>query len=105
MQHMAIAVTFKELAQGLTRDAVLIGTVYDNLVLFAQRLQRLPEGGEMEGTGNMLGLVGSLTQRHHQAEVLLAIQHLLQLLVSDRSHMDCLSSASRSHRPSVAPAS
>src|SRR5215469_11522538 len=59
----------------------------------------------MEGTRDMLGLVGPLTQRHHQVEVVLAVQHLLQLLVTDRSHLALLSSASLSQWASVAPAS
>jgi len=53
----------------------------------------------------MLGLVGPLTQSHHQAEGVLAVQLLLQLLVTDRSHAALLSSASRSHCANVAPAS
>ena len=41
MQDMHIAVALQELAEGCTGDAVLIRTVYDNLVLFVERLQRL----------------------------------------------------------------
>src|SRR5258707_3669200 len=95
----------KDLAGGLTGDAVGIGTIHNNLVLFVERMQRLPHRGEMDGTRDMLGLVGPLSQRHHQAEVVLAVQLLLQLLVTDRSHLTLLSSASRYHCPNVAPAS
>src|SRR5690348_12653330 len=105
MQDMRIALALQELAEGCTGDTVLIRTVDDNLVLFVERLQRLTEGGEMERTRDMLGLVGPLTQRHHQAEVVLAIQHLLQLLVTDRSHTALLSSASLSQWARLAPAS
>src|SRR6266702_8290872 len=58
MQDMHIAVALQELAESCTGDAVLIRTVYDNLVLFVERLQRLTGGGEMEGTRDMLGQVG-----------------------------------------------
>src|SRR5258708_8940367 len=58
MQDMHRAVALQELAEGCTGDAVLIRTVYDNLVLFVERLQRLTGGGEMEGTRDMLGQVG-----------------------------------------------
>src|SRR5260370_36877230 len=58
MQDMHIAVALQELAEGCTGDAVLIRTVYDNLVLFVERLQRLTGGGEMEETRDMLGQVG-----------------------------------------------
>src|SRR5215468_1888547 len=57
-QDMHIAVALQELAEGCTGYAVLIRTVYDNLVLFVERLQRLTGGGEMEGTRDMLGQVG-----------------------------------------------
>src|SRR5439155_15910172 len=59
----------------------------------------------MKGTGNMFRLVGPLTKSHPQAEGVLAVQLLLQLLVTDRSHLILLSSASRSHCASRAPAS
>ena len=61
MQHMGLAVALQELAEGFTREAVLIGTVHHDLVLFLERLQRLPRSGEMHGTGNMLRLVLPLT--------------------------------------------
>src|SRR3989440_9217264 len=102
---MRIAVALQELAKGFTRDAILIGTVHHYLVLFVERMQRLLHRGEMNGTGNMLRLVGPLTQGHHQAEGVLAVQLLLQLLVTDGSHIALLSRASRSHCESRAPAS
>src|SRR6266567_345090 len=87
---MGIAVPLQELAERCTRDAGLVGTVHDDLVLFVERLKGLPCGGEMNRTGNMLRLVGPLCQRHHQAEVFLALQLLLQLLVTDCSQTGCL---------------
>src|ERR1700680_1537677 len=101
---MRIAVALKELAESSTRDAVLIGTVHHDLVLRIERMQRLPHRGEMYGTRYMLCLVGPLTEGHHQAEIILAVQFLLQLLVTNGSHCAFLSSASRSHRASRAPA-
>src|SRR6266446_5728724 len=86
MHHVGIAVTLQELAEGFTRDAAFVGTVHDDLVLSVERLQRLPRGGEVDGTGNMLRLVRPLCQRHHQAEVFLAVQFLLQLFAIDRFH-------------------
>jgi hypothetical protein len=59
----------------------------------------------MDGTGNMPGLESSLSQGFHQAEVVLAVQLLLQLLVIEGSHIVLLSRDSRSHCASVAPAS
>src|SRR5437588_643632 len=102
---MGIAVALQELAQGCAGDTVRIGTVHDDLVFFVERMQRLPHRGEMNGTRNMLRLIGPLTQCHNQAEVGLAVQLLLQLLVTDGSHPAFLSSASRSQRESRAPAS
>src|SRR5260221_1239770 len=86
MHDMGIAVTLQELAEGFTRDAAFVGTVHDDLVLSVERLQRLPRGGEVDGTGNMLRLVRPLCQRHHQAEVFLAVQFLLQLFAIERFH-------------------
>src|SRR5438874_12694327 len=102
---MRIAVALQELAEGCARDAARIGTVHHDLVLCVERMPRIPHRGEMKGTGNMLRLVGPLTQSHHQAEGVLAVQLLLQLLVTDHSHLILLSSASRSHCASRAPAS
>src|SRR5437764_10583098 len=86
MQHVGIAVALQELAQGSTRDTGLVGTVHHNLVLFVKRGECLPHSGEVDGTRNALGLEGPLTQSHHQAEVLLAVQLLLQFLAANCSH-------------------
>src|SRR2546423_12886038 len=86
MQHVGIAVAFQELAEGPTRDTDLVGTVHHNLVFFVKRGERLPHSGEVDGTRNALGLVRPLTQSHHQAEVLLAVQLLLQFLAANCSH-------------------
>ena len=40
MQDMGIAVALQQLAERCTGDAILIGTVHHDLVLFVERLQR-----------------------------------------------------------------
>src|SRR5215831_679612 len=102
---MGIPVALQQLAEGFARDTARIRAVHDDLVLFVKRLQRILHCGEMNGTRNMLRLIGPLSESHHQTEVVLAVQLLLQLLVTDCSHRSLLSSASRSHCASVAPTS
>src|SRR5712692_714315 len=101
MQDMHRAVALQELAEGCTGDAVLIRTVYDNLVLIVERLQRLTGGGEMDGTRDMLGQVGPT----HSVPSPGGSRPGGPLLVTDRSHPALLSSASLSQWASVAPAS
>src|SRR6266516_3280529 len=98
---MGIAIALQKLAEGCARDTARIGTVHDDLVLCVERMQRITHRGEMNGTRNMLRLVGPLTESHHQAEVVLAVRLLLQLLVTDGSQITFLSSASRSHWESL----
>src|SRR5215472_11522353 len=105
MQHMGIAVALQELAEGCTCYTILVGTVYDNLVIFVKRLDRLFHGGEVYGSRNMLGLEGPLCQSHHQAKIFLAVQLLFQFFATDRFHISLLSNAARSQCARVAPAS
>src|SRR2546421_3888979 len=91
MQQVGIAVALQELAEGSTRDTGLVGTVHHNLVFFVERGECLPQRGEVDRTRNALGLERPLTQSHHQAEVLLAVQLLLQLLAANCSHHILLS--------------
>src|SRR2546421_12564115 len=86
MQQVGIAVALQELAEGPTRDTGLIGTVHHNLVFFVERGECLPHSGEVDGTRYALGLERPLTQSHHQAEVLIAVQFLLQFLAANCSH-------------------
>src|SRR6266699_4436949 len=91
MQHVGIVVALQELAEGSTRDTGLVGTVHHNLVFFVKRRECLTHSREVDGTRNALGLGRPLTQSHHQAEVLLAVQLLLQLLAANCSHHILLS--------------
>src|SRR5207244_10304340 len=91
MKHVGIAVALQELAEGSTRDTGLVGTVHHNLVFFVERGECLPHSGEMVGTGDALDLERPLTESHHQAEVLLAVQLLLQFLATNCSHHILLS--------------
>src|SRR6266852_9113119 len=103
MQDMHRAVALQELAEGCTGDAVLIRTVYDNLVLFVERLQRLTGGGEMEETRDMLGQVGPTHSVPSPGGSRPGGPTSGPLLVTDRSHPALLSSASLSQWVSVAP--
>src|SRR5712692_211012 len=85
MQDVGIAVALQEMAEGSPRDTGLVGAVHHTLVFSVERGERLPHGGEVDGTGNALGLERPLTESHHQAEVLLAVQLLLQFLAANCS--------------------
>src|SRR5438046_10704070 len=102
---MGIAVALQELAECCTCYTVLIRTVHDNLVIFVKRLDRLFHGGEVNGSWNMLRLVSPLCKGHHQTEIFLAVQLLLQLFATDRFHISFLSNDARSHCTTVAPSS
>src|SRR5437763_3206498 len=81
-----MACALRERVEVSTPATFLVGTVHHNHVFFVKRGECLSHSGEVDGTGNALGLERPLTESHHQAEVLLAVQLLLQFLATNCSH-------------------
>src|SRR2546425_2456438 len=92
---MGIAVALQELAKSFSCYTVLVRTVYNDFVISAERLERLPHGVKVNGTWYMLRLVSPFCQSHYQAKIFLTVQLLLQFLATDRIHTSYLQLAVR----------